>query len=67
MVKPENADKRWSAEQIAALRRMLRENTPTRVLALRLKRTPVAVQAKVNDLGMSTKPVNQSPYNRRKK
>jgi hypothetical protein len=48
------------------LKSLIQQNTPTRVMGLKLNRTPVAVQQKANDVGLSTKPVNQSPYNRRK-
>jgi hypothetical protein len=35
-------------------------------MGLHLGRSPEAVQSKANELGLSTKPTNQSPYNRRK-
>ena len=38
-----------------------------RVMGLKLGRTPAAVSSKASDLGVSLKPTNQSPYNRRKK
>lgn len=47
--------------------RSIKENTPTRVMGLHLERSPEAVQAKANELGLSTKPTNQSPYGKRKK
>jgi hypothetical protein len=37
------------------------QNTPTRVIALKLDRTPGAVQAKASEEKISLKPVNQSP------
>jgi hypothetical protein len=45
---------------------MVRENTPTRVIAFKEGRTPAAIQAKAQELNLSLKPVNQHPYNRRK-
>lgn len=63
---PRNAGKHWTADQIAELERLARENTPTRVAALKLGRSPGAVYDKASDLGLPLKPTNQSPYNRRK-
>ena len=63
---PRNAGKPWTADQIAKLEQLARENTPTRIAALKLGRTPDAVYGKALDLGLSLKPTNQSPYNRRK-
>lgn len=64
---PKNSGKAWTPAQNRELRKLIKENTPTRVAALKLDRTPAAVQQHANDLGLSTKPTNQSPYNRRKK
>ncbi len=60
--KPPNSGKPWTPKQEARLRRELASNTPTRVAALHLGRTPSAVQQKANEIGLSTKPVNQRPY-----
>ncbi|MBT6401421.1 hypothetical protein HN803_00770 [candidate division WWE3 bacterium] len=62
-----NANKQWSSSDIANLRKLAKGNTPTRVMGLKLGRTPAAVSSKASDLGVSLKPTNQSPYNRRKK
>ena len=64
---PTNHKKAWSPSQERQLKKLIKENTPTRVMGLKLGRTADAVQSKANDLGLSTKPTNQSPYNRRKK
>lgn len=64
---PANSGKRWSKSDVQQLKREIKENTPTRVLGLHLERSPEAVQAKANELGLSTKPTNQSPYGKRKK
>jgi hypothetical protein len=40
-------------------------NTPTRVIGLKMGRTEGAIQSKATDLGVSLKPTNQSPYNRK--
>lgn len=64
---PPNHRKQWTAADNKQLRRLIHENTPTRVMGLKLGRTPEAVQGHANEIGLSTKPVNQSPYNRRKR
>jgi len=40
----------------------VRENTPTRVIGLKLGRTEAAIYKKASELGLSLKPTNQSPY-----
>lgn len=65
--KPARQGKQWTAGDRQQLKKLIKENTPTRVMGLKLDRSPEAVQSKANDLGLSTKPTNQSPYNRRKK
>jgi hypothetical protein len=42
------------------------QNTPTRVIGLKLGRTEDSVQAKASEESISLKPTNQSPYNRKK-
>jgi hypothetical protein len=64
---PSNHGKPWSTSDNQQLRRLIAENTPTRVMGLKLGRTPEAVQQHANGLGLSTKPVNQSPNKRGKK
>lgn len=61
-----NSGKAWTPAQVKELRELARRNTPTRVIALKLGRTAAAVQKKASEAGISLKPVNQSPYNRRK-
>ena len=63
---PSNHGKSWTPPQEKSLRQLAAENTPTRVIGLKLGRTPEAVQAKAQDIGLSLKPTNQSPYNRKK-
>jgi hypothetical protein len=59
---PPNSGKQWTNAAITQLKKEIKGNTPTRVMALHLGRTPVAVQSEANKLGLSTKPTNQSPY-----
>jgi len=49
------------------LRELAKGNTPTRVIGLKLGRTPDAVASKAGEKGISLKPTNQKPYNRTKK
>jgi len=62
-----NAGKRWSPDERQQLENLAKENTPTGVIAFKLGRTESAVQAEAQRDGVSLKPTNQSPYNRRKK
>jgi hypothetical protein len=64
--RPPNAGTPWTPKQEQQLRQLAQENTPTRVMGLKTGRTPAAVQNKAGELGISLKPTNQSPYNRRK-
>jgi hypothetical protein len=57
----------WKSEDVGALRSLAAQNTPTRVIGLKLGRTPDAVRSKAADAGISLKPTNQSPYSRRAK
>ena len=61
-----NTGKAWSADDEKALRELAAGNTPTRVIGLKLGRSEDAVRSKAQSLGVSLKPTNQSPYNRRK-
>ena len=64
---PKNHGNSWSNKEVADLKRLAAQNTPTRVVALKLGRSPDAIYSKASDEGVSLKPTNQSPYNRRKK
>lgn len=56
----------WTPAQVRELQRLAEGNTPTRVIGLKLGRTPAAVQSKATELEVSLRPTNQAPYNRRK-
>ena len=64
---PERHGKEWTPKDDAQLRKLASENTPTRVIGLKLGRTPDAVYTHASQEGVPLKPTNQSPYNRRKK
>ena len=64
---PSNHGKDWTAGDIKKLGQLARQNTPTRVAALKLGRTSDAVAQKASVEGISLKPTNQRPYGTRKK
>jgi hypothetical protein len=64
---PPKHNKSWTASDVRQLKELARQNTPTRVIAIKTERTPAAVQAAAQREGISLQPTNQSPYNRRKK
>jgi hypothetical protein len=60
-----NAGKQWTPSEVKQLREMAKENTPTRVIGLKLGRPEEGVRAKASENGISLKPTNQSPYNKK--
>lgn len=60
-----NSGNSWSQGDNRALHKLAHENTPTRVIGFKLGRTPAAVAKHASEIGVSLKPTNQSPYNRR--
>jgi hypothetical protein len=61
-----NSGKPWTPAHVNQLEKLAQGNTPTRVIGLKLGRTPASVQKKASEKRISLKPTNQSPYNRRK-
>jgi hypothetical protein len=61
-----NSGKPWTPAEISKLEELAEQNTPTRVIGLKLGRTPAAVSNKASQENISLKPTNQSPYNRKK-
>ncbi|MBP2311493.1 hypothetical protein [Azospirillum soli] len=59
---PKHHGQPWTDQQVDQLRDLAKGNTPTRVMGLKLGRTPEAVQSKATQEGISLKPVNQRPY-----
>jgi hypothetical protein len=64
---PKNHGKDWTAADLKQLKVLAKGNTPTRVAALKLGRTPAAVQQKASNEGVSLKPTNQRPYGTKKR
>lgn len=64
---PKNHGKPWTPAQDRQLRNLARENTPTRVIGLKMQRTPDSVRSRASNKGVSLKPTNQTPYGTRKR
>jgi len=62
-----NSGTAWTPAAKAELKSLAKGNTPTRVIGLKLGRTEQAVRSQASKQGVSLKPTNQSPYNRRAK
>jgi len=63
---PKNNGKYWTHSDISTLRKLAKGNTPTPLIAYKLQRTEDGVRSKASDEGITLKPTNKSPYNRRK-
>ena len=64
---PKNSGKPWSAADVKELKQLAKGNTPTRLIGLKMGRSPDAVQSRASKEGLSLKPTNQSPYGTKKK
>lgn len=60
-----NTGNEWTRGDVAELRRLAKQNTPTRVIGLKLGRTENAVRTRASLEQISLKPTNQSPYGTR--
>jgi hypothetical protein len=63
---PPNHGKAWTPSDVKQLKQLAKENTPTRVIGLKMGRTESAVYGAASEASVSLKPTNQSPYNRQK-
>jgi hypothetical protein len=61
-----NSGKSWTSQEVKQLKQLAQQNTPTRVIGLKLGRTESAVYSKASQKGVSLSPTNQSPFNRRR-
>jgi hypothetical protein len=55
----------WSPQEVRQLKSLAKGNTPTGVISLKLQRPPAGIRSKARREGISLRPVNRSPYNRR--
>lgn len=60
-----NSGNTWTKPEISQLKQLAKENTPTRVIGLKLGRTEGAIRTKASENDISLKPTNKSPYNRK--
>ena len=61
-----NSGAPWTPSDTQQLSELAKQNTPTRVIGVKLGRTEDAVRSKASDLRIPLKPTNQSPYNRKR-
>jgi len=55
----------WTMQEVRELKTLAKGNTPTGVISLKLERPAAAIRSKAQREGVSLRPVNRSPYNRR--
>ncbi len=67
MKNPANQGKQWKTTEVKELKKLAKDNTPTRVIGLKLGRSEEAIRSKSQQEKVSLKPTNQKPYNRIKK
>ncbi len=60
-----NSGTEWTNSDSRELSKLASKNTPTRVIGLKLGRTEDAVRTRASSEGVSLKPTNQSPYDRK--
>ncbi|MHC2330978.1 hypothetical protein [Bradyrhizobium sp. USDA 4454] len=57
----------WTDKEVSQLRSLAKANTPTGVISLKMERPKGSITSKAQRAGISLRPINRSPYNRRKK
>jgi hypothetical protein len=60
-----NSGKAWSSADKSQLKNLANQNTPTRVIGIKIGRTENAIYKQASQQGVSLAPNNQSPYNRK--
>jgi hypothetical protein len=63
---PKNHGQPWKPADDRQLKALAKGNTPTRVIGVKLGRTPASVAKHASELKVSLRPTNQSPYGSRK-
>ncbi|MDB5620664.1 hypothetical protein [Tardiphaga sp.] len=56
-----NTGKPWTEDDVKQFKTLVKGNTPTRVIGLKLGRTEASVQSKAQREGISLAPTNRSP------
>jgi hypothetical protein len=62
-----NMKRGWQPQDLRMLKQLVKENTPTRIICLKLGRSEASVRYKAGAEGISLKPTNRSPNKGRKK
>ncbi len=57
-----NSGRDWTPAEVQQMRNLAAQNTPTRVIGLKLGRTEDALRTRASQEGISLKRTNQSPY-----
>lgn len=55
------ARKDWTDAELKSMKLLIKQNTPTRLIAMKLKRTVTSVYGKATREGISLAPTNRSP------
>lgn len=63
---PPNHGRPWSGAEVTRLEKLAEQNTPTRVIGLKLGRTEDAIYAAASRNDVDLSPTNQRPYGTRK-
>lgn len=63
---PKNHGKEWTKADVQQLQKLADQNTPTRVIGLKMGRTEGSIYSAASENDISLAPTNQSPYNRKK-
>lgn len=63
---PKNHGRAWKPADDRQLLQLAKENTPTRVIGLKMGRTEDAVRTHASVQGVSLRPTNQNPYGTKK-
>ncbi len=63
---PKKHGNEWTNQDLKQLQKLADQNTPTRLIALKMGRTENSIRGVASSNGISLKPTNHSPYNRRK-
>lgn len=64
--KPSISGQPWTPTQVKQLKELASGNTPTRVIGLKMGRSPEAIYGQASKAGISLKPTNQAPYGTKK-
>lgn len=66
-MKTKQSGKKWTEENIKTLKKLVKNNTPTPLIAWKMGRTKDSIYAEASKEKISLKPTNKSPYGTTKK